>query len=279
MESIFWEIFSGFSCSNIVISSVISMTFSGLSFPKIVSLSPSDGMVVQTRLGINSIESIYSISLSGLTSLIISIWSTTWISFSGIVISSKNISSIYSTWLGSFSFACISIASLSSIWFSGLSCLRRVNWSGYAISLPGFSCLKMVNLSPSDGSVIHLRTESISIESIYSISFSGFISFNISIWSTICISFSGLVISSKNISSIYSIWLGSFSNPWMSIESLSSTSFSGFICSSITKASSWHNSFSGLGNGEIARSSWIISKLFHSNGLPNNSTISFSWII
>ena len=31
----------------------------------------------------------------------------------------------------------------------------------------------MVNLSPSDGSVIHLRTESISIESIYSISFSG----------------------------------------------------------------------------------------------------------
>ena len=118
--------------------------------------------------------------------------------------------------------------SFSSTTFSGFSCLKITNSSVNTTWFSGFTCFKIVNLSAFEGWVIHsLFSYSNSIESIYSTIMSGLSLFNISIWSTIWISFSNLISASNSNESIYSVCNTSLSFPWILIESLSSTLLSG----------------------------------------------------
>ena len=194
----------------------------------------------------NSKVSTYSITFSGFSILNISIWSTIWISFSGLFTFSMNNSSIYSASNGSFCLASRISESLSSTTFSGFSCFNISTDSIYSITFNGLGTDKRVNESFSvikffhSNGVPYIITSSstsscngsfsirgILNSSINSISLSGFSILNISIWSTIWISLSGLINDSNFISSIYSDSNGSFCLDSIVSESLSSITFSG----------------------------------------------------
>ena len=215
---------------NISILSTSWILFSGLLIPSIIILSTFWFFKGSFIIGGINKESFSSIIISkDFGALNISILSTFWILFSGLLIPSTTILSIIWVFNGSFFFDSMNILSFSSIIFLGLGdfniSILSIFWTLLSYFLLLFSIIKSSTNCFSKGSFSFLGIINVSFSSIDKLVDFG--ALNISILSTSWILFSGLLFPSINKLSIFWYFKGSFILGEINILSFSSIIFSG----------------------------------------------------